>query len=277
MQMTHPWWRLSVVQCTHTHTLPAQLSGECWGPRSVWFLLSPASPFPYCHWVERVTSLSIPPSILLTRFSLRLAWRCALLSPGPRVPWSLLDHFGAVWRWSRLTGLRSVTDAQHGESCSTCQRERIREEGGERQSEGVNERELGDPGVGGTLLLRANWSTLLTGVIIRRPAGRVGWLYLCLCVWIYTHIVCVWAPGVCFWLPKMISPLVKCSHFCIYSQYVPQHKIEWGTRCDDLYVPGHYLLQTQSFLDNVLSWGFVSDLICSAHCRINQCQDDLSV
>lgn len=67
-----------------------------------------------------------------------------------------------------------MTDAQHGESCSTCQRERIREEGGERQSEGVNERELGDPGVGGTLLLRANWSTLLTGVIIRRPAGRVG-------------------------------------------------------------------------------------------------------
>lgn len=51
---------------------------------------------------------------------------------------------------------------------------RIGMEGGERQSEGVNERELGDPGVGGTLLLRANWSTLLTGVIIWRPAGRVG-------------------------------------------------------------------------------------------------------
>lgn len=51
---------------------------------------------------------------------------------------------------------------------------RISMEGGERQSGGVNERELGDPGVGGTLLLRANWSTLLTGVIIWCPAGRAG-------------------------------------------------------------------------------------------------------
>jgi len=85
---------------------------------------------------------------------------------------------------------------------------------------------------------------------------RKGGMTLLVCVCVHSYSLCLGSrcvslsPCTTF---VMMSPVVKCSHFCIYFQYVPQHKIELGTRCDDASVPGHNLQQTQSFLDNVLS------------------------
>lgn len=138
---------------THTHS---QCSfQESVGPRTRFSSSSPQPLHFHTATESRVFSLFL--FLPLTRFSPRLALKHTHFSI---LIWSQWSLWNAPQKW--FCSHRSLISGRWTKSCSTCQKSVLnweRREGIERESqrERENEREFGDPGVGGT-----DWSTLLT-------------------------------------------------------------------------------------------------------------------